>query len=278
VTTPPSINTEKHLEWTPEFVARFWDHWANSPELHDQYFTFQVGEAIANFLSCVSNLRGLHILDYGCGPGFLEEHLLRLGARVTAADYSPETVKSVNARFSKYDGWEGAGLISDGAILAPESSFDIITCIETIEHMFEPDRKKMLIEFRRILKPGGYLMVTTPNEENLQRNSILCPSCNYLFHMMQHLHSWNQSSLTAVLKDAGLDVKFCGGVHLTRWMPHGRKKMIDYSIRNIKDAVSDAYRNVADRMFPRPFPNGRSFRRLLQASNEIHLVAIATKH
>lgn len=47
-----------------------------------------------------------------------------------------------------------------------DASFDIATCIEGIEHV--TDRNKTLAEFRRILKPGGVLIVTTPNTLNLR--------------------------------------------------------------------------------------------------------------
>lgn len=55
------------------------------------------------------------------------------------------------------------------------------------------------------------------------------------------------------------------------------KKLIDRSIRNVKDDILDFYQRAADRMFPKPFPNGRAFRRLLPVSKPVHLVAIATK-
>jgi len=273
-----SANTSsRELQWTPELVARFWDNWANSRKLHDQFFTFRLGEAITNFLSSVTDIRDRRLLDYGCGPGFLEEHLLRRGARVTGADYSPETVRSVNERFANRGGWEEASLITDGTIAASDSSFDIVTCIETIEHMFEPARLKMLTEFRRILKPGGRLMITTPNEEDLQRNRILCPHCGHTFHMWQHLCSWSKENLTGILHDTAFSVDFCAGIDLTRWMRRGQKKAIDYSIRDLKGVFFDAYRGAADRMFPKPFPHGRVFRHLSRVSNPVHLVAIATK-
>src|SRR5581483_737890 len=188
-------NVTRYLEWTPQHVARFWDHWAASPELHDQYFTFQVGEGISNFLGSVTDLKNKRLLDYGCGLGFLEEHLLKRCARVIAADYSPATVEFANERFFDRPGWEGAIRIVDGAIALPDAAIDIVTCIETIEHMFKPDRQKMLAEVLRVLKPSGYLMVTTPNDEDLRRDSVLCPECNQLFHSMQHMCAWNANSL-----------------------------------------------------------------------------------
>lgn len=265
------------LEWTPQRVARFWDRWANSPELHEQYFTFQVGEGIVNFLEALTDLKDKRIMDYGCGPGFLEDYLLKRGARVTAADYSPATVKSANERFVGRPGWDGAIEIVDGEIDVPDAAIDIVTCIETIEHMFEADRKKMFSEFWRVLKASGHLMVTTPNEEDLRGHSVLCPQCNQLFHSMQHMCSWTANSLTAALQEAGFRVDFCRGIHLAAWMPQPQRKLIDYSLRDVRHILTEGARKAADWIFPRPFPGGRVFRRLTSATKPVHLVAIASK-
>lgn len=276
----PTVD-ERHravpLMWTPQLVARFWDQWADRPELHDQYFTFRLGEAIANFLGHVTDLRGRRVLDYGCGPGYLVEHLLRRGASATGADFSAESVRAVNERLSGRANWEGAMLASKAPAAIADASIDIITCIETIEHMFESARESMLAEFWRILKVGGAVMITTPYEENLMRSMVSCPQCEQSFHMMQHLRSWSREELADVLKNAGFDVIFCVGTNLQRWMPQPRKRLIDYSIRDIKALLCDAWRVVADRISPNRFPCGRTFRHLLTATNSVHLVAIAVK-
>jgi 2-polyprenyl-3-methyl-5-hydroxy-6-metoxy-1,4-benzoquinol methylase len=275
----PTIESRERqfLEWTPELVTRFWDQFANSQELQDLYFTFQLGKEIANFLTYVTDLRDRRILDYGCGPGYLIAHLLQRGARVTGADYSPESVKRVNERFTNHEGWEGAVHVSDGLIAAGDGQFDIITCIETIEHVGEAARQKMFFELRRALIPGGYVMFTTPNDENLHWNYVFCPKCDQLFHRWQHVCSWSKESLTKALEGAGFSVDFCEGVNLSNWGQRERKKLTDFSLGDVIRSLKYAYGRAADRMFPRSFPSGRAFRQLLSTNQPIHLVGIATK-
>jgi 2-polyprenyl-3-methyl-5-hydroxy-6-metoxy-1,4-benzoquinol methylase len=270
----------RSLEWTPELVGRFWDNQAKA-QVHDDYFTFMVGAEITEFVSYATDLRGRHVLDYGCGPGYLVDHLLTRGARVTAADYSAETLNKVNERFRGRDGFEGAVQITEGTIAVADQSVDLITCIETIEHMFEDARAKLLTEFRRVLKPGGYVLLTTPNCEDLDRFSVYCPHCGHVFHRMQHLCSWTKQSLTQFLSDGGFVVEFCEGINLGRWSEPKKRvlemRTLDISLRDVLRDIRGALYWIQDRLFPRPFPNNRIFQRLVLTVRPVHLVAVARK-
>jgi 2-polyprenyl-3-methyl-5-hydroxy-6-metoxy-1,4-benzoquinol methylase len=271
----------RELRWTPELVSRFWAEMPGLQNMREQYFTRVVGFEIANFLNQIFEIRGKRILDYGCGPGFLIEHLLRRGARMAGADYSPAALAEVNSRFSDQPGWDGAIQITEGRIDAPDASFDAITCIETIEHTFEDARQRLLADFQRGLKPGGHLIMTTPNEEDLSYHVVFCPNCELYFHKVQHMSSWTASSLSLLLRDGGFDVKFCKGIDLRRWAPFPSKSLMDLSAREafrvLKRKIFYAYAKHADRFFPRPFPNGRDFQRRTVALYPIHLVAVGQK-
>jgi 2-polyprenyl-3-methyl-5-hydroxy-6-metoxy-1,4-benzoquinol methylase len=274
-------DSPRYVEWTPELVARFWNNCASSQVISDQYFTFQVGREIVAFLRDVIELNTAAVLDYGAGPGFLVERLLEAGAQVTAADYSSESVSRTKQRFADRKGFFDAVQIFDGAIAAPDACFDLITCIETIEHMFEESRQKLLFEFHRVLKPGGRLLLTTPNNEDLQKSMIFCPQCAQQFHSMQHICTWTGSSLASFLLDNGFTVNFCEGVDLRRWGPPPIKAVIDYSSRDlfraVRDSVLGGWAGVADAISPRPFPNSRAFRQRLATYQPVHLVAVATR-
>jgi SAM-dependent methyltransferase len=98
--------------------------------------------------------RSCAVLDAGCGSGRTMEDLARLG-RVTGFDFSPLAVESARAR--------GHGDVQRARleeIPHPDDSFDLITCLDVVEHT--PDDVRSLSELRRVAKPGGVLVATVP--------------------------------------------------------------------------------------------------------------------
>ena len=53
----------------------------------------------------------------------------------------------------------------------------------------------------RLLKPGGYIVVTTPFNEDLKAHSIYCPFCDAAHHHMQHVQSFTIERLSTILKN-----------------------------------------------------------------------------
>jgi ubiquinone/menaquinone biosynthesis C-methylase UbiE len=84
--------------------------------------------------------------------------------------------------------------------------------IETVEHMDAHAFQSALGEAYRILKPGGIVVITTPNEENLQANQIMCPNCGCVFHKVQHVRSWSHQSLGDAMHDIGFERVMCAPV------------------------------------------------------------------
>jgi 2-polyprenyl-6-hydroxyphenyl methylase/3-demethylubiquinone-9 3-methyltransferase len=103
-------------------------------------------------------LVGKTALDVGCGAGLLTEPLARLGARVTGLDASPEliAVAREHGRASRLEIHYRAGELSD-----LEGQFDLITCMEVIEHVADPAAFVQALAKR--LAPGGLLILSTPN-------------------------------------------------------------------------------------------------------------------
>ncbi len=96
----------------------------------------------------------LRLLDIGCGAGNMIHHLSRYGhVRGVEIDARPAVV----ARQRGYD--VDLGDASRG-LAYPDAAFDIVTALDVIEH--NQDDLSILREAYRVLKPGGYLVVTVP--------------------------------------------------------------------------------------------------------------------
>jgi len=104
-------------------------------------------------------LAGKTALDVGCGAGLLAEPLARLGATVTAVDAAPECIEIAKAHAA------GQGLTIDyraAGVEAVEGHFDLITAMEVIEHVADP--QAFVDELAARLAPDGLLILSTPNK------------------------------------------------------------------------------------------------------------------
>ena len=223
----------RYLDWDESKVRRFWNFSANWEAWQDDYFSKQCGSGIVNFLRYVVNLQG-RILDYGCGPGYLVEHLLASGISCEAADFSSESVQVVNAKFAGNPRWGGAKTLTDERLPYGDNTFDLIICIETIEHVLPDHTGQMLKELRRILKPrSGRLLMTTPNSEDMQRSQIYCPECSSVFHRWQHVSSFTPESLSTLLAYHRLVTVLCNVTKFSLFQQSLLPHPLDWSPRRL---------------------------------------------
>lgn len=94
--------------------------------------------------------RGGKALDVGCRDGYWSEELKRKGYDVVSCDLDPLCPHAL--------------VIDANAPLPfPDNEFDLLWCSEVIEHLLDP--AFTIQEFKRVLKPGGKLVMTTPNQD-----------------------------------------------------------------------------------------------------------------
>ena len=104
-------------------------------------------------------LEGRTALDVGCGAGLLAEPLARLGAQVTGVDAAGELVAAAREHSA------GQGLDIDyraGGVEALDGRFDLVTALEVIEHVAEPQAFVDALAAR--LADGGLMILSTPNQ------------------------------------------------------------------------------------------------------------------
>jgi SAM-dependent methyltransferase len=109
-------------------------------------------------LQLLGDVRGLKVLDVGCGPGFYAEALADRGASVTAFDASPDLVRRATARVGARADVRVWDLEQPLTWLADEH-FDVALMALVIHHI--DDRVRALSEIHRVLRPGGRLVLST---------------------------------------------------------------------------------------------------------------------
>lgn len=137
---------------------------------------------------------GMHLLDVGCGDGSALLRLRALGwSRLEGVDLDPAAVELARQH----------GLaVRTGTLEAqtyPEGSFDVLTMSHVLEHV--PDPVGFLRECHRILRPGGELVVYTPNFESLTRR--LTGARWRGLEPPRHLQLFNRRNLQAALQKSG---------------------------------------------------------------------------
>lgn len=97
------------------------------------------------------------VLDLGCGRGYWIEHLARRGIPAVGIEHDPARA-AVAARFGPVAAGDGARLpLADGSV-------GLVWCLHVLHHL--PDPAGVLAEARRVLRPGGTLIVAETVEDN----------------------------------------------------------------------------------------------------------------
>jgi len=132
------------------------------------------------------------LLDVGCGNGLFVNTLTggapdRFG-RVVGLDLSEEALKDVHVEKVR-------GSITD--LPFERGSFDLVTCLEVLEHIPQPEFEAALAELGRV--SSKYVLLTVPNNQDLRLCLVVCRKCHCGFNPDFHVRSFDRSSLRGLL-------------------------------------------------------------------------------
>jgi SAM-dependent methyltransferase len=171
------------------------------PGVPEENYWFRRHEAA--YLSLASRCAGATVLEAGCGEGYGADLIAGYAARVIALDYDEATTGHVARRYPRLCTVRGnlAGLPLGS------STVDVVMSFQVIEHLW--DQAGFLAECLRVLRPGGRVVLTTPNRLTFTPDSPT-PLNPY------HTRELSPPELDRLLRDAGFAVESLRGLH------HGR--------------------------------------------------------
>jgi len=190
--------------------------------------------------------RGQRVLDVGCGSGWLTEQLAEKGIYAVASDMATVGVKGAKKRLEggasedvdrrSYNVREHSSFLVGDVYHLPfaAGAFDGVVLSEVAEHLEDLDRA--LDEVYSVLREGGRLVVTVPDNEQIRWH--LCIHCNRLTPANAPIRSFTEKPLIAVLEDHGFAVaktiklsnKLLDILRFpvwTRWLPYPLWRALD---------------------------------------------------
>jgi len=175
--------TDQTHNFTVEENKRFWD------SNQSTYFGSKHADSI--YFLC-KNYIGKAVLDAGAGDGSMMRALKKLvpTANIRAVDLAP-----------KSDDVEQGDLSN---LTYNDNSFDTVLFMEVIEHLPQSDIDNILKELKRVLRPEGHLILTTPYKENLTQAQVCCPKCETVFHRYGHQQSFSENDIASLFSKTGL--------------------------------------------------------------------------
>ena len=151
---------------------------------------------------------GDRVLDLGCGDGSFTAELAPAVTSVVGAEVAEAAVRRARAR---HPSLEFQLVPLDGELPFADGSLDLVWSTEVIEHV--ADTARWLSEVRRVLAPGGRLLLTTPSHGRARL--ALGGIERYSQPLGDHLHLYTRRSLRELLQEFGFDqvtVRTAGGV------------------------------------------------------------------
>ncbi|WPL19161.1 3-demethylubiquinone-9 3-methyltransferase [Thiorhodovibrio winogradskyi] len=192
-----------------QLAARWWDPDSEFKTLHD------INPLRLAFIERKVKLEGKEVLDVGCGGGILSEAMAARGAKVTGIDMGEMPLRIAELHTLE-TGVQVDYRRTSAETLAEEApaSFDVITCMELLEHVPEP--ASVVRACARLVRPGGYLFFSTLNR-NPKSYLFAVLGAEYLLQMLPRgTHDYARflrpSELACFARAAGLRLDEISGM------------------------------------------------------------------
>jgi 2-polyprenyl-6-hydroxyphenyl methylase/3-demethylubiquinone-9 3-methyltransferase len=205
---------EREIEQFARLGDRWWDPKGPMAALHKfnpvriAYIRDQAVERFGRDARKIDCLKGLRILDIGCGAGILSEPLARLGAEVVGADPAAENIDVARAHAEQSGVTIDYRATTAEQLAAQKERFDIVLAMEVVEHV--TDVNAFVSTCALMVKDGGLLILATINR-TMKSFALAIVGAEYILRWLPRgTHQWDKfvtvEELELAVEQAGLDV------------------------------------------------------------------------
>lgn len=215
--TTPSSNFQNvdpsEIAKFEKLASRWWDKQGDMKALHD------INPLRANFIDLHANVAEKRVLDVGCGAGILSEGLAQRGAQVTGIDMGAEPLQV--ARLHLHESNLSIDYIQSTAEAMSQKidhddtqAFDVITCMEMLEHV--PNPESVIQACADSCKPGGHVFFSTINR-NPKAFAFAIVGAEYVLNLVpKGTHAYQKlikpSELASMARKSGLVIEAIAGM------------------------------------------------------------------
>lgn len=221
--------------FTPiDFDPRMISAWYAKAEADENFLAGEPGRRLTarKILQRIENLTGSYgrLLDVGAGPGFFLDEAKNRGWKVAGLEPAAWAAAYARDKLGMADMKTGD---TQALEQFPENHFDVVTSFDVIEHVSDPG--EFAKKLARVVKKGGYLVLTTPRFDSLL-SRLMGEKWYCIFPA--HLHYFTRASLTRVLDEAGfIMVETRSHVRYLGWRYWLQRLLVHIGLADGADAV-----------------------------------------
>ena len=222
-----------------DLAHRWWDKESEFRPLHE------INPLRLDWINGLVPLKGLRVLDVGCGGGILADSMARQGASVLGIDLAHKALKvaQLHALEAQTQGVDYREISAEQLAAEQPGAFDVITCMEMLEHV--PNPAAVVKACALLVKPGGHVFFSTINR-NAKSFLFAIVGAEYVLNMLPRgTHEYRKlikpSELSGYHRTANLDFVQIKGMEynpLTRNYWLSANTSVNYMIATQKPAIA----------------------------------------
>lgn len=207
--TTPNFDPAELAKFS-DLAHRWWDVESEFRPLH------QINPIRLAWIEGFTSLKGLRVVDIGCGGGILADAIARKGADVLGIDLSTKALKvaQLHALEAQTECVEYREISAEALAAEQPGGFDVVTCMEMLEHV--PDPSSIVKACAALVKPGGYVFFSTINR-NAKAFLFAIVGAEYVLNLLPRgTHEYAKlikpSELSSYCRDVNLNLQQTKGL------------------------------------------------------------------